>query len=418
MQQKEEYSNNMNRWIYAIVGVIAMLFAGLIYAWTVLSSPMSVVNNGPWEDSALTWTSTIVMVFFCLGGFFGGLLQRKIKVRYEMWLSAVLLATGFLIASHASSIVMVYIGFGGFAGLGAGFAYNAVMSSVSRWFPDKQGFVSGILLMGFGFSTFLVGKIYAAVVDGTNSGAGASWQQCFFVFGILLLVVMAIAGFFTAKPGLDFVPPAASDTAKAKAAPYEEVATRDMLKRSSFWLMFLWAILISVAGLSVIFLGRPIAVAAVPALSAGSVATAVGLISIFNGIGRIIFGWLFDRIGYKLTLLICCATFVVAMILIILALTSGSPAMLYVSYIATGLAFGGCTPSQSAFINKFYGAENYPTNFSIMVMNLLVASFGTKAADAVQQTTGSYVVVLVGIIGLCVIAAICAMLIRKPDAQE
>ena len=55
---------------------------------------------------------------------------------------------------------MLYLGFGVLCGLGAGFAYNAVMSTMSAWFPDKQGLISGILLMGFGLSAFIVGKIF------------------------------------------------------------------------------------------------------------------------------------------------------------------------------------------------------------------------------------------------------------------
>ncbi|MBQ9030302.1 MAG: MFS transporter [Parasporobacterium sp.] len=408
----------LNRWIYAVVGVIALIFAGLIYAWSVLSSPLSTVHNGPWADSSLTWTSTIVMMFFCLGGFFGGMLQKKLKVRYEMWIAAVLLLVGFALASVSKSIIMMYLGFGLLAGLGAGFAYNAVMSSVSKWFPDKQGLISGIQLMGFGIGSFIIGKIYTAIVDADNTGEGTSWTTCFLILGIICFVVIGAAGFFTAKPDAGYKVPGMEKPGKAKSAPYEEVTTPQMLKRSSFWFMFIWAILVSVAGLAVIFLGRPIAVSAVPNLDPSSVATVVGLISIFNGIGRIIFGALFDKIGYKLTLVIDCIVFIIAMIIILLALSSHSVVILYISYIVTGLAYGGVTPSQSAFVNKFYGSENYPTNFSIMVMNLLIASFGTKLADAVQTATGSYTVVIYGVIGLCVLAGICALLIRKPNTAQ
>ncbi len=411
-------NKGLNRWVYAISGVIALLFAGLIYAWSVLSGPLSSANNGPWDESALTWTSTIVMVFFCLGSMFGGMLQKKIKVRYEMWISAVLLLAGFGIASTATSIAAIYIGFGACGGLGAGFAYNAVLSSVSKWFPDKQGFISGIQLMGFGIGSFVIGKIYAAVVDSTNSGEGFSWNSCFLVLGIICAVVLALTGIFTAKPGPDYKVPVVQRGGKETSAPYEEVTTGQMVKKASFWFMFLWAILVSVAGLAVLFLGRPIAVEAVPDLSAGSVATVVGLISIFNGIGRIIFGALFDKVGYKPTLLLTCALFIIAVASIIVALNTHSVVVLYISYIITGLGYGGVTPSQSSFVNKFYGTENYPTNFSIMVMNLLIASFGTKIADAIQRATGSYVSVLLVVIVLCVIAAVFAMLIRKPKTAQ
>ena len=190
--------------------------------------------------------------------------------------------------------------------------------------------------------------------------------------------------------------------------------------------MFVWAILVSVAGLAVVFLGRPIATAAVPALDtadgASTVAIIVGLISIFNGIGRIIFGALFDKIGYKPTLLIVSAMFIISMGVIVLSMLTGSQFILIIAYILTGLSYGGVTPSQSAFVNKFYGAKYYAVNYPLMTMNLLIASFGTKLVQAVQSgltgggmaASSAYIVVLAGVAVICVIAGIFAIMIKKP----
>lgn len=404
---------SMNRWIYAIVGVIVLAFAGMIYAWSVLSGPM--VNQYPgWTDSRLTWGSTIVMVCFCLAGFFGGLMQKKCSIKINLILSAVLFVVGFGITSITSSIFVVYIGFGVLGGFASGFAYNAVMSTVSGWFPDKQGLISGILLMGFGIGSFIVGKIYTGIVQ-----AGTAWQTCFLWIGIICGVIIAIGALLLNKPSAEQIASLSQGAAIKKAEPYEELPPGQMIRRASFWLMFIWAILVSVAGLAVIFLGRPIAVAAVPSLAEtpGIIATVVGLISVSNAVSRIVFGGLFDKIGYKLTLIICAAMFILSMGLIILAMNTGSLVILFVSYIMTGFSYGGVTPSLSAFVNKFYGAKYYPVNLSIMVMNLIISSFGTKLADFVHTQTNSYIVVLLGVAGICVIAIILALLIRKPNKE-
>ena len=62
-----------NRWVYAIMGIIVLLFAGLVYAWTTFSKPLTNL----WSQDALTWTSTIVMSFFCIGGVISGIMQKK-----------------------------------------------------------------------------------------------------------------------------------------------------------------------------------------------------------------------------------------------------------------------------------------------------------------------------------------------------
>ncbi len=415
------------RSVYAVMGVLVLLFAGLVYAWTTFSKPLVQI----WSQDALTWTSTIVMVFFCLGGFGGGQMQKRgFSIKLNLVIAAILMIAGFLVSgligNLTGSIVVIYLGFGMLGGLGAGLAYNAILSAVSGWFPDKQGFISGILLMGFGISAFLMGLLYASNVDQMDGKGGVPWYICFLAIGIGCFVFIMIGALILKKPGLDFVAPTAKEGKKKKisSAPFEDVTPGQMVKKASFWLMFCWAVLTSIAGLAVVFLGTPIATAAVPALgdNASLLAIIVGLISIFNGIGRIIFGGMFDKIGYKATLVIVCGMFIISIGVIILAMVTGSQLILIIAYILTGLSYGGVTPSQSAFVNKFYGSRNYGQNLPIMTMNLLVASFGTKLVQAVQgglmnggmSNSGAYIVVLAGVAAVCVIAGIVAMFIKKP----
>ena len=422
---------SLPRAIYAITGVLVLLFAGLVYAWSTLSKPLMNL----WSQDVLTWTSTIVMVFFCLGGFFGGQLQKRgFSIKLNLVLSAILMICGFLISglvgNSTGSIIIVFLGFGLLAGLGAGLAYNAVLSAVSGWFPDKQGLISGILLMGFGISAFLMGLLYASMVDQMDGKGGIPWYICFLAFGIGCFLFLLLGGLILKKPGLDFVAPASKNGKKRNAASsaYEELPPSQRVKRVSFWLMFAWAVLTSIAGLGIVFLGTPIATAAVPTLndSASLLAIIVGLISIFNGIGRIIFGGLFDKIGYKATLVIVCGLFIISIGVIILALVTGSQLILIISYILTGLSFGGVTPSQSAFVNTFYGSRYYAQNLPIITMNLLIASFGTKLVQAVQSSlmaggmtnSGAYIIVLAGVAVICVIAGIIALFIRKPNTEQ
>jgi len=422
---------SLPRSVYAVMGVVVLLFAGLVYAWTTFSKPL--VNL--WSQDLLTWTSTIVMVAFCLGGFFGGQMQKKgFSVKLNLIIAAVLMVAGFVIAglvgNATGSIIIIYLGFGLLGGLGAGLAYNAVLSAVSGWFPDKQGLISGILLMGFGISAFLMGLLYAANVDQMDGKGGIPWYICFLAIGIGCFVFIVLGALVVKKPGIDFVAPAQKEGKKKKntTAPYEELPPSQMVKRTSFWLMFVWAILVSVAGLAVMFLGTPIATAAVPSLNdnASLLAIIVGLISIFNGIGRIIFGGMFDKIGYKATLVTVCVMFMISMGIIILALVTGSQLILIIAYIVTGLSYGGVTPSSSAFVNKFYGARNYGQNLPLITMNLLIASFGTKLVQAVQgglmaggmSNSGAYIIVLAGVAAICLIAGIIALLIKKPKTAE
>ena len=143
----------LNRWVYAIVGVIVLLFAGLVYAWSVLSTPIAAEFTS-WTKAQLSLTFTIVMILFCIGSLLCGLLSGKLSAKMSVRIGAVLFLLGFFLASRTQSVAMLYIGFGVLCGLSSGLCYNAVMSTMVRWFPDRPGLISGVLLMGFGGGSF------------------------------------------------------------------------------------------------------------------------------------------------------------------------------------------------------------------------------------------------------------------------
>ncbi len=409
-------NKKMNRWTYAVVGVIVLLLAGLVYAWSVISSPVAAYFT-EWTKAQLSLTFTICMGFFCVGGFVGGLLNGKINVKFSVWASALFFFLGFLIASRANSTSVLYLGYGVFCGFASGLVYNAVMSTMLGWFPDKQGMVSGILLFGFGFSSFLVGKVYQAV---TPSGEGVdAWRNTFFMFGILLLVVIAVCGFFFVKPTPEDLAGIRTDKAAGgkKKAEGIEATPVEMVKNPSFWLYFAWAVLLSAAGLALISQASGVATEVGPDVDLGTIATVVGLISICNGFGRLFFGGLFDKAGRMVTMTLITISFMISVTVIILALSSRSFMLIIVGFICTGFSYGGVNPMNSAVIRAYWGSKNYPVNFSIINMNLLVSSFGSTIAGMLYDKSGSFLSTFIAMIGAAVAAMVCNVLIRAPKAN-
>lgn len=402
---------NLNRWIYAIVGVLVLLVAGLVYAWSVMGGVINRELNiaqGP-----LSATFTIVMAFFCVGCLIAGILAKKVKPMFYVMLAAVLFLVGFLVAATTTNVVLLYVGFGILGGLGSGFAYNAVMSTISSWFPDKQGLISGVLLMGFGLSAFLVGKLFVAVCPESDP---ASWRTAFRVMAVVIFVVLMICSLFFVKPGEDFVPPASAKKKEVRQ-PASDVNTAQMCKTPAFWLYYVWAILVSAAGLVLVSQANGIASQVGTEIAAGTIATVVGLISIFNAIGRVIFGNLFDKKGYKPTMILCMILFVIAGIILWLALSSNAFALIVAGFIVGGFAYGGVTPTNSAIISDFFGRTHYPLNFSIINTNLLIASFASTIAGNLRDATNSYASCIIMLIGVTVAGALVFLGIRRPKSK-
>ena len=404
---------HLNRWVYAIVGVIVLLFAGLVYAWSVLSTPIA-AEFADWSKAQLSMTFTIVMIMFCIGSLLCGLLTGKLSAKMAVRIGAVLFLLGFFLASRTQSLAMLYIGFGVLCGLSSGLCYNAVMSTMVRWFPDRPGLISGVLLMGFGGGSFIIGKLYQAWTPVEIGG----WRASFLVMGIIIFVVLAICSFFFVAPGADFVAPAAKNSKAAVKIAGKEYKPLEMVKKPSFWLYYVWAIALSAAGLALISQASGVVWEASASQTAGAVATIVGLISICNALGRVLFGGMYDKYGRSLSMQLVNILFIVTSGVLILALAAKSVVVVIIGFILGGLAYSGITPTNSAFCRAYFGPANYPVNFSLINSNLIFASFGSTVSGALFDASGSYNVTFFLIIGLAVVGILCSLAISALDKRE
>ena len=404
---------HLNRWVYAIVGVIVLLFAGLVYAWSVLSTPIA-AEFADWSKAQLSMTFTIVMIMFCIGSLLCGLLTGKLSAKMAVRIGAVLFLLGFFLASRTQSLAMLYIGFGVLCGLSSGLCYNAVMSTMVRWFPDRPGLISGVLLMGFGGGSFIIGKLYQAWTPAEIGG----WRASFLVMGIIIFVVLAICSFFFVAPGADFVAPAAKNSKAAVKIAGKEYKPLEMVKKPSFWLYYVWAIALSAAGLALISQASGVVWEASASQTAGAVATIVGLISICNALGRVLFGGMYDKYGRSLSMQLVNILFIITSGVLILALTAKSVVVVIIGFILGGLAYSGITPTNSAFCRAYFGPVNYPVNFSLINSNLIFASFGSTVSGALFDASGSYNVTFFLIIGLAVVGILCSLAISALDKRE
>ncbi|MEG1858170.1 MAG: MFS transporter [Pseudoflavonifractor sp.] len=405
MQDSVQNSRSGRRWIYAVVGIIVMLFAGFVYAWSILAAPIH-ADFPDWSNAQLSLTFTICMAFFCLGGFVAGNLAKKIGIRANVLISAALFLVGFFLAGRTQSLGMLYVSYGVLCGTASGFAYNAVMSVMTKWFPQNQGLISGVLLMGFGSSSMVIGSAFTAL---TPDLPGA-WRGSFFFMGVLMAAVLVLGSFFFQLPPAVALP--APKTKAVSAGP--DLTPTQMIRRPAFWFFFLWAILISGIGLAVIAQAKPIAAMVGEALSPGTISFVVGLISICNGLGRVLFGGLFDRLGWRLTMGLVSGVSLLGVLTLTAAVLSKSFPLVAAGFIVTGLAYGGAPTMGSAVISSFFGQKNYPVNFSINNMNLLVASFAGTAAGALYDISQSYLSTLVILAGCCIVAFAVLCCIRRP----
>ena len=405
-------SNKQNisvRWLYLVIGVIAMLFAGIIYAWSILKAPFA--SEFGWTTSNLALNFTLTMTFFCVGGFLGARLAKRLGYKLTIIISGILAALGFILTSFlgGGSVVLLYLTYGLLAGLGIGIAYNVLIATVSSWFPDKKGLCSGCLMMGFGASALILGNLAASMMEGAMG-----WRTTYLILGIALGVVLVIAGLLLKRPGTDVVlpqPKAAKAASKENFEP-RDFTTGEMLRRPSFWMAFLCLVFLTAVGSSVISFAKDLALSVGAAASLAT--TLVGVLSICNGLGRIITGAVFDAMGRRFTMIAASVITVVAAGITLLAVSIVSLPLCIVGLCLTGISYGTSPTVSSAFTSAFYGQKYFSTNFSIVVFNMMFASFIATGASSLLVSSGGYVVPFIMLLALTVLSLVLNLCIRKP----
>lgn len=381
-----------------VAGAFSMLFLGLVYAWSIFVEPIA---RGLGVDTAvLSNVFQTSMVSFCVGCILSSHVSRTAGPQRSMGYGAGLMAFGFLgtAAIAGSGVVAVYVFYGVLCGLGCGFGYNAVVSTVNLWFPDRVGFSSGVLLMSFGSGALVLGS----GVDVLMSSFG--WQVAFVLLacvGVILLPatsrvmeapsseeLLALAGMSTGagakqdgRSSSAGAGPNAGSTTRRKS-----FTTRQMLTSPLFALSVLWYMATAIAALTLTGSSKQSALAL--GADAALATLLVGLVSIGNGASRIVYGLIRDRFGLLRMMRVVSACGVVATLMLAVACTIGSVPLFVAGAVAMGLAYGGVPVYSSSFALERYGPEHYASNYAVSTSCTIPSSLVSMVAAPLLRGWG------------------------------
>ena len=385
-----------------IAGTAMLLINGVIYAWSIYSMPFGAGFG--WSSAQLGACFTVMLASFCLGGVFGGAVANRRGVRVSIPIGGILGCIGFVLCMflQAHLIWLLFVSFA-ISGIGVGFVYNGVISAVVPRFPDKKGLASGVLLMGFGASSLVLGGLASRLI----ASPGFGWHLTYILTGALLLAAAFI--------GLPFVLPPRVDRDTHAAAPARGLTPRQMLRTKRFWLLFGSAVIGTGFGSGLIAHASYISVEG--GASESVAALAVGLVSVMNGLGRIVFGMLNDRCGFRISLLADAVLYIAAGLIAALVLGS-SAAVLVVVMMLIGACYGAVPTISVSLAEEFFGPAHYGRNLGIVNLSILVGSFASTAAGAIQTSTGSYAQAFYLFVGLEAVALVLILLLGRTKSIE
>lgn len=405
--------NQAERWLRLFFGFTVLLFAGIIYVWSLLNQPFALpVSDGGefgWSTAQLSLNYTITIVCFCLGGFAGGMLSGKISSRARVLAAAALLFFGFLLTSRlpaGSSPVPLYFTYGVMSGLGVGFAFTTVIGLTAAWFPDKKGLCSGVLLTGFGLTSLIIGSAADAMM---RSALG--WRTTYLILSVAIGVVLAAAAFIVRPPREGTLFPQPPEKPGEPPAAGRDYTAGEMIKTSAFWLVFSEVALVAAIGSAAIALAKDI----LTEFNVGSPAAVIGVISVLNGAGRLASGALFDRVGTRKTKFFISAFTLAAPVVIVIGILSGSAPVGVVGLALCYFSYGFAPTISSVFTSGFFGARGFTRNFGIMNLILVPAPFAATLSGAIYQSTRSFLVPFLILTGVAVAALLVNLAIKEPE---
>ena len=396
------------RMLYLALSTLTLLFLGLIYAFSMFAGPICTTFG--LEKAAVGLTFNIMMITFCVGAVIGSQIEAKIGVRNTLFVAAALFFCGFAGTGlfGNGSITVVYLCYGVLGGLGVGVGYNSVIATTNVWFPDKVGFSSGVLMMGFGLGSLILGTLSVNLAPTLGLGT------VFAAIGVITALVVVVLACTLRRPPANIVALMAPE--KATASGYDPGEQDTPLKSSTFYVYWVWAIIVIAIGLATI--GNCASDAQAVGFDAGFATLLVGLVSTCNGLARVLIGIIYDKTNVKVTMLVDGLIAVAACACIIGAFTTGISVLYVVGAFCCGFCYGGVPVVASAFARQRYGAKKYPLNLSVINTSIIYGSLLSMAAQALAGGVDSPLAVFT-ILGVLSVVALVDVLpfSKKWDAD-
>jgi len=391
-----------NRWLVAAAAVGIHISIGAVYAYSVYVKPL---------EETLGWGKTQVTVAFslaigCLGlsaAFLGRWVERK-GPRMGGRVAALFYGCGLLLAGLAvtqESRALFYLGYGVLGGIGLGVGYITPVGALVKWFPDRRGLATGLAIMGFGFGAFLGGPLAVALI----SAYGLA--KAFFILGAGYGVLMLVSAQYLAAPPEGWSLAGAktsgenaqasaiknAETASATSSAVVALSPREALATTRFYL--LWAIFFVnvTCGIALISAASPLG-REIAGLTIAQATTMVGLMGLFNGLGRIGWSTLSDYLGRPGTYLLFFAFEGVAFYL--LPNLSNAFAFQAVLFLIIS-CYGGGFATLPAYVGDMFGTKNLSAIYGYLLTAWSAAGIlGPLLAAAVRERTGSFASTLQG----------------------
>ena len=396
------------RWVQLVLGIICMaMIANLQYGWTLFVNPIAEKNG--WTRAAIQVAFTIFVLTETWLVPIEGYLVDRFGPRPVVLVGGILCALGWMMNAYADTLTMLYVA-AAVGGVGAGAVYGTCVGNALKWFPDRRGLAAGLTAAGFGAGSALTVIPISAFIKSNG------YEAAFLYFGLGQgLIVFLISWALTRAP--QHVKKAAESRVQQSKRDFTPT---EVVRAPVFWVMYVMFVMVAAGGLMATAQLAPIAkdfkINDVPVNILGLVLPALtfalAIDRVLNGLTRPFFGWVSDKIGRELTMLIAFSLEAAG----ILALYQfGQNPIAFV--LLTGLVFFAWGEIYSLFPSTCadtFGAKFAASNAGMLYTAKGTASLLVPLSSVLVASTGSWHAVFIVASIMNAVAALLAWFVLRP----
>ncbi len=372
------------KWVVFTASILISLALGILYTWSILKSTIEAsINQGAaggfsWDLSTLNDPYSTAILVFAFVMIISGKVFDKVGPKITALIGGVLVTAGLLTAASSTSYGSWILGYGVLVGAGIGFGYAVITPVTIKWFPpNKTGLITGVVVAGFGMSSVYMAPLFSFLIKDFGLSHALT------VYAIAFAVVVGICSFLLLNP-----PKAEAGTAAVNASTEkDDIKVSEILTKSEFYILWMLFFIGSGAGLMVIGF-----VTDMVKKGLGEQAfLGVAIIAIGNSGGRILAGYLSDKIGRLRTLLIMFVFQCLLMVVSALVTDKGiSSVLLLVMATFIGLNYGSNLSLFPSITKDLWGLKNFGINYGVLFTAWGVGGFVlSRVSQMIKAVTGS-----------------------------
>ncbi|KAB2891341.1 MAG: OFA family MFS transporter [Desulfobulbaceae bacterium] len=380
----------MQRYLILAAAVLMQVCLGATYSWSVYVRPLKELTGllqGP-----VQLPFTVFYFVFPATMLFAGSLLHRLGPRFCAIAGGILFGGGWLLASFGSlHFAFTVAGIGLCAGLGAGFAYIVPIATCIRWFPDNKGLVTGVAVAGFGGGAALISKTAGWLMN----GQGWSPFTTFSLFGLIFLFSICLGGVMMRNPDEDGL------------AGTPSLAFREVVRMPQFILLYMAMITGLAAGFTVNANLKEL----FPAGTVQTGITAVAVFALANALGRVIWGFVADRLQPLTAIRLNLAAQALALFCSQLILAGDDGLLLFA--LLTGFNYGGVLVLYAATVAGTWGYRHVGQVYGWLFSANIPAALAPLIAGLIFDHTHSFTGFLRLLAIMLVVAIVLTLRFRK-----